>query len=324
MSNHTYYQNLLSNGVVEVRCLDKVSSLFQKKKRTVVWSSTFDNWKDMRQSLIYAEKNAWDVYVTINPLKIPATNDRLKPFQRTAKDTDVGGLNTIFFDFDPVEKTEDGCSDGDVRLSLARAMKTAEFLDDEGWSMPTVAMSGNGAHLMYNVSMPVGMSNKFAGLYAGLARRFTCDRIGFDVSVKNPGRISRAYGTTNQKGGRKSYCTFSPDVTPQGIIEASIEKLTPPKRVSTWTPRQGDDGKDGEYIKNWDIVGVFRAAGLYLDETNDEGKHFVECLWAANHSFTGSTDTVIFEGEWAQYHCSHNSCADKTITDVIKSLGDNT
>jgi hypothetical protein len=43
-------------------------------------------------------------------------------------------------------------------------------------------------------------TDMFRSIYSGLAAEFGDDEVGFDRSVKNPGRIFRLYGTRNRKG----------------------------------------------------------------------------------------------------------------------------
>lgn len=318
-----HLEMLLANGNVEIRCIDKSSDTYlskpEHKRRPIIWSGVYDDYQVMRQALIQAEKNGWDTYNTINPIKNTATNDKLRPFNRTAKDTDVVKLNTIFFDFDPIRTTGEAATDEQVTLSVEQAEALADFLTDEGWSLPVIGFSGNGCHLMYRTDVDIKHAKSLKGLYAGLEKRFTTDEVGFDVTVKNPARIARTYGTTNHKAGRKSSCASSDEHTDESVILKTIEKLTPPKPKSTWVKPKSET-KAGKFIKNMDVVGLFKKAGLYLAPTQDNGKHFVTCFNAESHSYTSPSDSVIFEGEWAQFHCSHNSCSQLGIADAIGVL----
>ena len=95
---------------------------------------------------------------------------------------------------------------------------------------------------------------------------------------------------------------------------------TPPKAKSTWVKPVGEQVA-GKFVKNWDITSAFSRAGLYLEQTQDHGKHFVTCPWKSEHTETGSTDTIIFTGEWPQFHCSHSHCSSRDVSDAIGLLG---
>ena len=321
-NNKAHYERLLKNGSVELRCFDKSGKIKSNKSGMVIWSGLYDNWDSIRESLIFAEKEGFDVYNTINPTKAPASNEQLKPFLRATRDADISRIKTLFFDFDPDEKDENGCSNEDAQIALDLAAELVTFLYGYGWSVPTIAYSGNGAHVLYAVDLDVSMAKNFHGLYAGLARRFNKNGITFDVSVKNPARICRAYGTTNHKGNNKSECVFSGLETDGETIAQTINDLTPPKKRRTWVNTEKETPKTGKYIKNLDIAGLFSKHGLYLEPSTETGKHFVECPWSAEHTTNNATSTVIWEGEWSQFHCSHAHCAGRSVSDVIQLFGE--
>ena len=313
MNEKQHLQRLLSNGSVEVRAIDTSGD------KPKIWSGIYDDYEIMRVNLIALERRGINVYTTINPLKIPASNKPVALYQRGSRDADVSRICSILFDLDPERPTGEASSEAQVSLAADQADKLAEFLSDAGWSEPTIGFSGNGAHLIYATEMSVNDIDFMRGLYAGLEARFSSDEIKFDVTVKNPSRICRVYGTTNQKAGRKTQCFYSDEVTDGDLVRALAEKITPPKEK----PRHWIQGKQesvGKYIKNWDVVGAFQSNGLYLQPTKDSGKHFVTCINAGAHGETGPTDTVIWIGEWPSYHCSHAHCEHLDISDAIERL----
>jgi len=309
-----HYERLLSNSPVEVRCMDTSSRLFERKKNDhpVIWSGVYDEWKCLRQSLTFAMSAGWNIYTTINSIDSAATNEKLKPFQRTVSDRQITRMNTIFFDFDPVDKpsTQEG-----MDAALIMAVDVALYLHDRGWSKPSLCDSGNGTHLLYAVDMPV---TNLKYVYKHLADNFTSDLVVFDVAVKNPARITRAYGTVNKKGGRRSGIEFNGGITDEKCITDMITEYTPPPRPKvkrTWVK------PDNKYMHNIDILSL--ASSVYLESTTDLGKHWIECPWVNEHSFIGATDTVIWEGEWPQFHCSHNCCDGRDIRDFVAVMGAN-
>jgi len=314
-------QALLKNGTVEIRCIDKTSDLAKQLNRPIIWSGVYDNYDALRDAAKMGLARGWDVYNTINPSRIPATNKILEPFQRTTRDSDIIRINTIFFDFDPVRTTGTAATEKQVDDSIAQAQALYVFLYEYGWGIPLIGLSGNGCHLMYRTDIDPLHAKSFHGLYAGLDMRFSNENISFDVTVKNPARIARTYGTVNQKCAVTTSCNDTDDSVSEAVVLESIKKLTPPERKSTWVqPAQSENA--GEYIKNFDIVGAFKSSGLYV--RHDEGdKHIVKCPWESSHTTKGSDEVAIWQSEWAQFNCLHSHCANKTILDVIEIMGAN-
>jgi hypothetical protein len=72
-------------------------------------------------------------------------------------------------------------------------------------------------------------------------------------------------------------------------------------------------------LRTLNLVGVFHALGHSTTEV-ETGKYWVRCPWADEHSWTHSTDTVIWQGHdhWPEYHCSHNHCAGRKLDAVVQ------
>ena len=71
-----------------------------------------------------------------------------------------------------------------------------------GWPLPLHAKSGNGYHAVYRCRLPNNPETRemLGNIYRGLHLEFGDDVVGFDRSVRNPGRIFRLYGSINRKG----------------------------------------------------------------------------------------------------------------------------
>jgi len=316
-----YLEGLLANGAVELRCFDSTSNQALERKQKLIWSGIYDGYGYLSQAIRYAMKSGWDIYHTLNPLKIPATNSKLKPFVRTTRDSDVTGYKTLFIDLDVVGK-ESGLTDGQVAAAMDHAFKIVDYLDDHGFEVPTVGCSGNGVHIRYNIDLPVSEKERIRGFILALSKRFSTDEITVDRVVFNEARIARCLGTVNTKGGRHSSIKMlSNHLTDADTFITLADSIIPPKeKPKHWVKTEGEE-KRGKFIKNWDVVGAFTSAGLYLGGTPEGGKHWVTCINAGAHSATGSTDTVIWEREWPSYHCSHDHCSGLDISDAIHALG---
>jgi hypothetical protein len=304
-------QNILNNGPLEIRANDGEKW----------WSGVFDDYLSLRSELAFALNRGMDVYNTINPVDLRPTN-KLKPRQRSTKDVNIARIKILPFDFDPIREKGQPATEGQIELARETAQRLITFL---GWGDPVQAMSGNGWHLLYEVDMPNDSETAkvLKDLYLALALRFSTGEINFDSVVRNPARIMRTYGTVNQKSGRKTYCMLPESrsaVTSEAVCELA-KKLTPKKPTRTWVRKPTPETTGKGYIKNLDVAGVFIRSGLYLQETTESGKHWVICPWEDEHSQTGPTDTVIWEGKWPQFLCSHDHCSHRTILDVINFMG---
>lgn len=314
-----YLRKLLGQGPVELRCIDKLSpQAHDQKSKQLIWSGVFDDYCSMNKSIRFAERMRMDTYTTINPIELEPTNE-IKPFRRTAKDSDVSRINSIFFDFDPVRPTGTASTSEQIGWCTLAAMKLEDFL---GWGVPTRALSGNGTHLVYTTDLPAtqGTRDMLTGLYKALETRFGTDEISFGVTVRNPARIARLYGTVNRKSGRRAQCEFSEEFVDPDLILGLAKQITPPKETKRTWVRPSPSTQQRGFVKNFDVVGYFNSAGMYRGE--GDGMHFVECPWAHEHSSDLPRDTAVWEGEWPQFHCFHAHCAHRSIKDVIEFFGE--
>lgn len=297
---------LLSNGAIELRCIDKHSPMAKKQGRAIIWSGQYDDYEAMKAAILQAEKKGFDTYSTINPTKIPATNLPLEPFKRTTRDADVISIRTLFFDFDPVRDKDTPATDDQIDLAMDQAGACMDFLTNEGWGVPTIGFSGNGSHLLYHTVLDIEHAGKMAGLYKALQKRFSTDEIEFDVTVKNPARIARVLGTINRKAARRGYCIHSDDSTDGETILATVARLTP-KPKNTWVKPVGHG--EQVYVQGNELFRRVQAAGLIIKEV-ENGKYWVKCINEQSHGHTGMTDTVVWhDGRNFTYHCSHNGCS---------------
>jgi putative DNA primase/helicase len=82
----------------------------------------------------------------------------------------------------------------------------------------------------------------------------------------------------------------------------------------------------GDY-KTLDIVGWFVSHQAYQGPTGKPNQHWVDCPWKNEHTggIQNATDTCIYtdnSDNWPTFKCSHSSCAERDIKDVIKLWGD--
>ncbi|HEV2202211.1 MAG TPA: DUF927 domain-containing protein [Bryobacteraceae bacterium] len=88
---------------------------------------------------------------------------------------------------------------GSARLVMERVRSHFAGL---GWPRPIIADSGSGFHVLYAVDLPNDAPSRqlLKSATARAAAIFTTPEVKLDVSVSNPARIIRLWGTVNRKG----------------------------------------------------------------------------------------------------------------------------
>lgn len=175
----------------------------------VITEHFYDAESFARRALALSEAG-WDVYTNLNPL--PADH----PKGKAAKNADIVGFKFVLIDLDPVrwsdsdpkrEHTRGGaiCStDAEHEAALAKASEVQRWLIEQG--VPPDAIigpndSGNGAAMLLRVDIPNTPEGEtlVKNFLKSLAERFSDASVKLDTSVGNPARITRVWGTLNQK-----------------------------------------------------------------------------------------------------------------------------
>jgi P4 family phage/plasmid primase-like protien len=148
------------------------------------------------------------IYITLNPLNpdlLARANNRLVGIGKndpTAKDEDVLQRRWLLVDIDPVRPTGISSNDDELAyaLSVAEKIKATQML--AGWTMPVMAMSGNGIHLLWRVDMPNNEQyrNVVSATLKAISEKFSDERANVDIAVFNAARITKLYGTHARKG----------------------------------------------------------------------------------------------------------------------------
>ena len=149
---------------------------------------------------------AHGVYVTLNRIKpalLARALNRLRDrddASDTTSDHDVQRRLWLPIDCDPARPAGISASDQERALALARVDAIRSYLMADGWPPPIVADSGNGAHLLYRVDLPMADDDYVKGRLEDLKLRFDDDLVHVDTTVFNPARIWKLYGTLARKG----------------------------------------------------------------------------------------------------------------------------
>jgi hypothetical protein len=246
------------------------------------------------------------------------------------------------FDFDSVRPKNRPATDEELRCAIDAASALSRDLELAGWPSPVRGCSGNGAHLIYRVSLPNSPAarNLLDVLYKGFEREYSTDKVKFDPVVRNPARIWRAYGSRNTKGvessdrpHRPSYVIMPPgrvqEVPAKFIIEraeaysavvaeASREAARVLRRVTGGASRYGK----GDY-STLDLLGW--AATMGLKPVHLKGNVYgIQCPWEHEHTTKSAVSaTAIFDNpeQWPGFKCFHAHCDHRGFVDLMDYVG---
>ncbi len=287
-----------------------------------------------------------NIFITMNPVSLACYSrkqhdmliEKVKP---TTNDTEITAFHWFLIDLDPKRISGVSSSENELQLALAKAKKVHDFLESKGWEAPIQAMSGNGCHLVYRFDEPNTPENAdlWEKALKALQAKFGDDTIDIDITVFNPSRICKLWGTIAQKGTntserphRKAYIMDSTperiEINDKSCLENLVAELFPAdsettvqKFVST-TARstQKADIQDKKKKNDFNILDFINKHQIPVrntESTSDGSTMYVleHCLFDESH--TGKDAAIIQKSDGTLcYHCFHAHCADKHWKDV--------
>lgn len=311
--------SFLLNGLVEVRFLGRAT-----------WAVYSTDPACIREAIADPRVLGLSVYVTLNELKTDtperhgATRDVLfrARHNQLTRDEDIARRRLILLDSDSVKPTGAAATEAQRNAALLHGAAVEDALTAEGWPRPIVGDSGNGSHRLYAVDLPNGREADFlvSNLLHVAARRLDTTEVKLDKSVSNAARVTRLYGTRNQKAGRDSAVLSVPDplipVTAEQL-KSVIEKwrgsvgykrpLT--QRAGEWTPERMEAFLDFYGLDYRPAVPI--PAGLLWVLT--------PCPLNEDHAGT-SPAVLLTKNGWPKFRCMHNSCSGLRWADFCKRL----
>lgn len=297
-----------SGGVVEMR-MPKTS------KRTV--SGYYDDWAALTRDAAVYDRDAPGIYITLNPINptlLARANNRAIPYcDKTSGDSDVIARRWLPIDCDPVRPSGIPSTDAEHDAALARATAIRDALAERGWPTPILADSGNGAHLLYAVDLPVDDGGLVESCLRALAFRWDDGAVMIDQSVHNPARIWKLYGTVARKGDgtperpqRLARLLAVPDApTPvaRGLLDVLAAEMPPPERPATTVQRGGFDLQTWVATHGLEVAreGAWRGGRRWV---------LARCPWNPEHD-DGAAYIVQHDNGAIAAGCHHNSCTGK-------------
>lgn len=294
------------------------------------WSLFSGDLEIVAATLGRPEVAGYDAYQTLNPLisDTPEKHGALRDVlfcagkgQLTADD-DIAQRRFILFDSDSVKPTGATATEAQRTAAHAQSAALEAALAAEGWPRPILCDSGNGAHRLYAVDLPNSRETDFliSNLLHVTARKFDTAEVKVDKSVSNASRITRLYGSRNQKAGRDSAVLY----VPEPIIPVTLEQIKSVlekwrgsvgykkpliARRGGWTPEKMEAFLDF-YELNYRPAMAIPAGLLWV---------LMPC--PLNEDHTGTSPAVLLtKNGWPKFRCMHNSCSGLRWADFCKRL----
>jgi len=192
---------LLPGQVTELRALDVSTPAY---RRPHVVSGFFDDVEKMAKAAVNIEgaKGIYFIPNRINPALLARANNRARPIDREplTSDADITRRLWLLIDLDAKRPAGISSTEGEHGAAIERARTIRDALAGEGWSPPILADSGNGAHLLYSIDLPIDDGGLVQRCLQALEFRFGDAVVCVDENVFNPARIWKLYGTWARKG----------------------------------------------------------------------------------------------------------------------------
>lgn len=299
--------------------LEQRQIAFLGNPRNECFMGDFDEFWKVYNSNNNSNKN---IYFRLNPAKAKLTTWQ--------KDEDTKCRELILIDIDSAgHGTEPIATDEQITDALEVAKKIINLLSNEGWGYPTLCFSGNGYHLLYKYEGEEGDVQHFLQSLKENVSNYV------DITVGNLGRLTRFYGTVNNKCNRES-SIIEVHENQTTITAKHIENFL--KKYPTKTVNQPATGNTNTYeSKGWwtqedenfrkkflEIFGsvedflreqdLFKFKQQYKRNGVVHGDRLVlkRCVFQ-KHNSVGEEDACIFDNylqdcKTISYKCYHNTC----------------
>jgi putative DNA primase/helicase len=307
-----------------VDALIEPGALLELRAKTRKGNVSSGVYSDRAAFLKKARDLSWDtgveaVWLNLQVIRPDYPTSPLGKSTEAVKDSDIVAWRYIFIDVDTYKaEADDTPTDEDKNAALADAKAVKKLLLSYGIDCFT-ADSGNGFHVLVPFRAPRSeetdrLVKRFVQSVAQLAEpRLRGSSI--DVSVANPGRVCKLYGTETRKGNdasrwRKSELrSTTNNVTTREQLQAVIASapaISPDKN-----PQTGDRGFDSTTTP--EVVEGFMAAygvrhSRRLPFAGNGYKWFLKDCPLGHHKESG-TKTIVTLNNGIGFKCLAGKCA---------------
>jgi hypothetical protein len=278
------------NNIVEVRILNTA-------KGTV--SGYFDDMEELCEEIL-PYNGVYNIFATLNPCssELAAIMNKLQTYAKdTTKDHNIAKRDWLLIDIDPKRPSNTSSTDDELISTFEAAILIQDFLTENGFPLPVTAMSGNGMHLLYKISVSNNSESNalIKAFLNALAAEFSNEKIDVDKSVYNAARICKLYGTmavkgenTEERPHRQSCIADVPEsieIVSAEQIEAVTALLAPPQAQND-VPAKSHGTDTGNVSKKFDVEafisennmqsanGVGKNSGQNLTKNMQSGKSY--------------------------------------------------
>lgn len=314
--------------VTEVRALDAIAP---GDRRLGTYSGYFNKAESFARAVgdIRAAKGIYFTPNPVNPALLARAANRIKRVDRGActQDHDILSRCYLLIDADPIRPSGISSTDEEHQAAIARVGDIRVHLNARGWPEPVVADSGNGAHLIYAVELPVDDGGIVERCLVALSVRFDDGVVKIDQTVFNSARIWKVYGTMACKGDstperphRMSRILSRPDrlmPVPRELLEDLAAEATVSKALSTGHRHRPD-------LSALDVDGFLRRHNLeaegpepWTGKAGETGRRWVlpVCPWNPAHD-NRAAFIIQFQNGAISAGCLHDGCKGKGWHDL--------
>jgi P4 family phage/plasmid primase-like protien len=307
----------------------------------------FDNAEQfLLAARVLEESQARGVYFTLNPVNpvliARAANRLIVPAKGiSTSDQYIECIRWLPIDLDPKRPSGISSSEDELKACENTARKIVNYLEIElGFCRGIRGFSGNGYHILYrlpDLSNTEEMISLIRDALSAIHAKFDSEQIDIDLSVFNPSRIWKLYGTTARKGDsitsrpHRLSCILSgqptllKDVSITGLdlLKALAGKAPVPDKVQAPLPIETQvpnhsSGPIRPMTRNelgpLDMEKYLTHFGLSFD-IKDDGTRSIyrleRCIFNPEHGLRESSIVVPREGA-ITYQCFHSSCKRRT------------
>ena len=255
-------------------------------------------------------------YATINPVKpdlLARACNRIRGITRepTTADSDIAERRWLLIDCDPKRVSGVSSTDEEHEAALEKARELRDDMTSVGWSQPVITDSGNGAQMLYRISLPADDNGLVQRTVEALTAA-TNDSVEIDSTVHNPARIWRIPGTMNCKGD-------SIPIRPHRMAKL----ISVPKRLAVITREQLEQVANyaavsypSEPLKTvTDGFNIDRWLAQYCPDLGSPqpwkgGRKWIFPVCPFNDAHRNRSAVLIQEASGAiAFKCHHNGCA---------------
>ena len=273
-------------------------------------------------------------YTTFNEI-----NDHCEAGNRAIKDSDISAYRFMLIDIDPERPSGTCATEAEKQSAVSLAddildwFITYEILNKD---RVIIADSGNGIHFLVPLDfLPANTTKgKIKEILGLLDKKFSNQQAKIDVTVFNPSRITRLYGTLNCKGVntperpyRQSRLLYVPIEKVTGLTEENLNSLI--TQLQTAIVNYADEAvkqktevsdvnpyiqaKGEEWLKHYNL----EFHPYKEDEHGTKLYPFKTCPMKEHSNTDSGACFIITKYGRCKFKCLHASCSSKTINDFI-------